>query len=84
MISHAEAWSPKIHLGQSLMRINFLPETGSSQALRDALIVVEAAEKGGALITADIAHSYNKDLFAFLEISAGVILKDVTNLIKAT
>lgn len=30
----------------------------------DALIVVESAEKGGALITADIAFSYNKDVFA--------------------
>lgn len=30
----------------------------------DALIVVEAAESGGALITADIANSYNKDVFA--------------------
>lgn len=30
----------------------------------DALIVIEAAEKGGALITADIANSYNKDVFA--------------------
>jgi len=34
------------------------------QGLCDALIVVEAAEKGGALITADIANSYNKDVFA--------------------
>src|SRR6478736_1044025 len=30
----------------------------------DALIVVEAALKGGALITADIANTYNKDVFA--------------------
>jgi DNA processing protein len=30
----------------------------------DVLIVVEAAEKGGALITAEIANSYNKDIFA--------------------
>lgn len=30
----------------------------------DALIVVEAAEKGGALITAEIANSYSKDVFA--------------------
>jgi len=30
----------------------------------DALIVVEAAETGGALITAEIANSYNKDVFA--------------------
>ena len=28
------------------------------------MIIVEAAEKGGALITADIANSYNKDVFA--------------------
>ena len=32
--------------------------------LGDATIVVEAAIKGGALITADIAHSYNKDVMA--------------------
>ncbi len=33
--------------------------------LIDALVVVEAAEKGGALITAEIANSYHKDVFAF-------------------
>jgi DNA processing protein len=33
--------------------------------LCDALIVVEAAVKGGALITAEIANSYNKDVFAY-------------------
>lgn len=30
----------------------------------DALIVVESHAKGGSLITAEIAHSYNKDIFA--------------------
>ena len=34
-------------------------------ALSDAVIIVEAAIKGGALITAEIANSYNKDVFAF-------------------
>ena len=33
-------------------------------ALSDALIVVEAAKKGGALISANIAHSYDKAVFA--------------------
>ena len=28
------------------------------------VIVIEAAEKGGALITAEIANTYNKDVFA--------------------
>lgn len=32
--------------------------------MSDAVIVVEAGDKGGALITARIANSYNKDVFA--------------------
>lgn len=32
--------------------------------LSDATIVIEAGPKGGALITADIANSYNRDVFA--------------------
>lgn len=31
----------------------------------DATIIVESAAKGGSLITAEIAHDYNKDVFAF-------------------
>lgn len=30
----------------------------------DVIIVIEAAKKGGALITAEIANSYNRDVFA--------------------
>jgi len=31
----------------------------------DALVVVESGKKGGSLITAELANSYNKDVFAF-------------------
>lgn len=33
--------------------------------ISDVTVVVEAASKGGALITADIANSYNRDVYAF-------------------
>ena len=34
-------------------------------SMSDAVVVVEASKSGGALITANIANSYNRDLFAF-------------------
>ncbi|MGF1924010.1 MAG: DNA-processing protein DprA, partial [Bacteroidia bacterium] len=54
----------------------FLPETNPDKenfpkrnriiaGLCDVLVVVEASRKGGALITADIANSYFKDVYAF-------------------
>jgi DNA processing protein len=33
--------------------------------MSDCTVVVESAKKGGALITANIADSYNRDIFAF-------------------
>ena len=44
---------------------NFPARNRIIAGLSDALVVIEAAEKGGALITSDIANSYNKDVFAF-------------------
>ena len=45
-------------------RNNFLKRNRIIAGLADATIVVESAKKGGALITADIAASYNRDVYA--------------------
>jgi len=46
-------------------RQNFVKRNRIIAGIADCTIVVESAEKGGALITANIADSYNRDLFAF-------------------
>lgn len=46
-------------------RENFPKRNRIVAGICDAIIVVEAAEKGGALITAEMANSYNRDVFAF-------------------
>lgn len=45
-------------------RNNFLKRNRIIAGLADATIVVESGIKGGALVTADIANSYNRDVFA--------------------
>ncbi len=45
-------------------RKNFLRRNRIIAGLADATIVVESALEGGALVTADIANSYNRDVFA--------------------
>ena len=44
---------------------NFVKRNRIIAGLADATIVIESGEKGGALITADIANSYNRDVFAY-------------------
>jgi DNA processing protein len=51
-------------IGSELNKSNFPQRNRIIAALSDAVIIVEAAIKGGALITAEIAYSYNREIFA--------------------
>jgi len=46
-------------------RQNFPKRNRIVAGMVDAVVVVESGEKGGSLITAEIANSYNKDVFAY-------------------
>lgn len=45
-------------------RENFPTRNRIVAGMVDAVVVVEASASGGALITADLAHGYNRDVFA--------------------
>lgn len=46
-------------------RQNFVQRNRIIAGMCDATVVIESAAKGGALITAELANDYNRDVFAF-------------------
>lgn len=46
-------------------RPNFVKRNRIVAGLSDATVIIESAEKGGSLITADIAFSYSRDVYSF-------------------
>ncbi|MGD2035483.1 MAG: DNA-processing protein DprA [Bacteroidales bacterium] len=61
---------------------NFVSRNRIIAGLADATVIIESAVKGGALITAELANSYNRDVFAVPGKSTDTYSKGCNNLIK--
>lgn len=64
------------------LRENFLKRNRIVAGISKATIIIESAEKGGSLVTADIANSYNRDVFAVPGRTTDIYSKGCNNLIK--
>lgn len=72
-----EFWSSDI-----LDKTNFLKRNRIIAGLSEATIVIESAEKGGSLVTANIANSYNREVFAVPGRATDTHSQGCNNLIK--
>jgi DNA processing protein len=63
-------------------RENFVKRNRVVAGLSEATIVIESAVKGGSLITAGIANSYNRDVFAVPGRTTDIYSKGCNQLIK--
>ncbi|MFQ3305388.1 MAG: DNA processing protein [Polaribacter sp.] len=64
------------------LRENFLKRNRIVAGISKATIIIESAAKGGSLVTADIASSYDKDVFAVPGRTTDLYSKGCNNLIK--
>ncbi|QOD59652.1 DNA-protecting protein DprA [Polaribacter haliotis] len=64
------------------LRENFLKRNRIVAGISKATIIIESAEKGGSLVTADIANSYDRDVFAVPGRTTDIYSKGCNNLIK--
>lgn len=65
MVAEGGALLTEIRTDASMSPRMFPARNRIIAGLSDATVVVEASRSGGALITANIANGYNRDLFAF-------------------
>ena len=63
-------------------REHFLKRNRIIAGISEATVVIESAEKGGSLVTADIANSYDRDVFAVPGRTADRYSVGCNNLIK--
>lgn len=64
------------------LREHFLKRNRIVAGISQASIIIESAEKGGSLVTADIANSYNRDVFAVAGRNTDRFSKGCNQLIK--
>jgi len=64
------------------LRENFLKRNRIVAGISTCTIIIESADKGGSLVTADIANSYNRDVFALPGRTTDIFSKGCNNLIK--
>lgn len=64
MLQQGGIITEQLYYDESL-KPNFIKRNRIIAGMCDALVVVESAAKGGALVTASIAGTYNKDVFVF-------------------
>ena len=72
-----EFWSEEAPL-----RENFLKRNRIVAGISTATIIIESASKGGSLVTADIANSYDKDVFAVPGRTTDIYSRGCNDLIK--
>lgn len=63
-------------------RENFLRRNRIIAGMSEATVVIESAEKGGSLVTADMANGYNRDVFAVPGRVQDIYSRGCNNLIK--
>lgn len=61
---------------------NFLKRNRIVAGMSEATIIIESAERGGSLVTADIANSYSRDVFAVPGKTTDSLSKGCNDLIK--
>lgn len=66
----------------AFVHTNFLRRNRIIAGLSEATIVIESAEKGGSLVTADFAVGYNRDVFAVPGRASDKLSLGCNNLIK--
>ena len=62
-------------------RMNFVQRNRIVAGMTDATIVIESGERGGSLITAEMAQSYNRDVFALPGRTTDTMSRGCNNLI---